>query len=135
MTIPYLQNCAHSDSGWCLECTRRLGEENELLLMVVNSSNAHKLAFEALKKANDLNDELQREREESVKTAIAIDKKCREAFERGKEMHKLYDDQVAELGRLRKFKDNVTEEARRIIAASDRLFAEIWGEEHTRDKP
>tara|TARA_Y100000310_G_scaffold344948_2_gene460691 strand:- start:503 stop:739 length:237 start_codon:yes stop_codon:yes gene_type:complete len=24
MTMPHLMNCAHSDSGWCLDCVRAL---------------------------------------------------------------------------------------------------------------
>lgn len=31
MTIPYLMNCAHSGTGWCLDCANKLVRENELL--------------------------------------------------------------------------------------------------------
>lgn len=24
MTMPHLMNCSHSDTGWCLECVRKL---------------------------------------------------------------------------------------------------------------
>jgi hypothetical protein len=26
MTIPWLMNCSHMDDGWCLDCTKELGE-------------------------------------------------------------------------------------------------------------
>jgi hypothetical protein len=31
MTIPWLMNCAHDDSGWCLECVTELAEERNKL--------------------------------------------------------------------------------------------------------
>jgi hypothetical protein len=31
MTIPHLMNCAHADSGWCLECVKALHDERDRL--------------------------------------------------------------------------------------------------------
>lgn len=31
MTIPWLMNCGHDDSGWCLECVKELAEERNQL--------------------------------------------------------------------------------------------------------
>ena len=31
MTTPHLMNCSHSDSGWCLECVKKLYDEAEHL--------------------------------------------------------------------------------------------------------
>lgn len=28
MTVPWLMNCPHLEDGWCLDCTKELGEEN-----------------------------------------------------------------------------------------------------------
>ncbi len=27
MTIPWMMNCPHQDSGWCLDCVKTMGEE------------------------------------------------------------------------------------------------------------
>lgn len=35
MTMPYLENCHHSETGWCLECVKALGEENLDLRMAL----------------------------------------------------------------------------------------------------
>lgn len=32
MTIPWLMNCSHSDTGWCLDCTSKIGHEREALI-------------------------------------------------------------------------------------------------------
>ncbi len=29
MTMPHLQNCDHSDSGWCLDCVKKLNDRWE----------------------------------------------------------------------------------------------------------
>lgn len=29
MTMPHLENCAHSDDGWCLNCVKQLHDEGE----------------------------------------------------------------------------------------------------------
>jgi hypothetical protein len=29
MTMPHLQNCDHSDSGWCLDCVKKLQDQWE----------------------------------------------------------------------------------------------------------
>jgi hypothetical protein len=44
MTIPWLMNCPHSETGWCLDCVRQLGLENDWLRGI--NSDAHKV-FEA----------------------------------------------------------------------------------------
>jgi hypothetical protein len=28
MTMPHLSNCGHSETHWCLDCVKELGEEN-----------------------------------------------------------------------------------------------------------
>ena len=35
MTIPWMMNCDHKGSGWCLSCVREMGEENQKLLNLV----------------------------------------------------------------------------------------------------
>lgn len=30
MTMPHLENCHHSESGWCLECVKAMYDEPEL---------------------------------------------------------------------------------------------------------
>lgn len=35
MTMPHLENCGHSEEGWCLACVKQLGEENIALRMTV----------------------------------------------------------------------------------------------------
>lgn len=37
MTDPFQHNCAHSESGWCLECVRALGDENSALRKTVHT--------------------------------------------------------------------------------------------------
>ena len=29
MTMPHLMNCSHSGDGWCLDCVKKLWEEND----------------------------------------------------------------------------------------------------------
>ena len=31
MTMPHLMNCNHSEDGWCLDCVKKLWEENHEL--------------------------------------------------------------------------------------------------------
>ena len=37
MTMPHLQNCDHSDTGWCLDCVKKLHDEWELKLDIQKS--------------------------------------------------------------------------------------------------
>ena len=32
MTIPWMMNCAHSETGWCLECVVKLGNSHAELI-------------------------------------------------------------------------------------------------------
>lgn len=52
MTIPWMMNCDHQNSGWCTACVSRLGEE---LRETLEQRNA---LLEACKKANSLLDNL-----------------------------------------------------------------------------
>lgn len=35
MTMPHLENCHHSPDSWCLDCVKKLGEENLDLRMAL----------------------------------------------------------------------------------------------------
>lgn len=35
MTMPHLENCLHVESGWCAECVKKLGDENQDLRLAV----------------------------------------------------------------------------------------------------
>ena len=38
--MPHLQNCDHSEHGWCLDCVKALGDENQdLRLALMHVSN------------------------------------------------------------------------------------------------
>ncbi len=45
MTMPHLMNCAHSETGWCLECVKKMHDEMELLQGMANElSELHESA-------------------------------------------------------------------------------------------
>lgn len=52
MTIPWLMNCAHSDTGWCLECVKKMGEEREALEEFLNGIGNAYGALPPYKKEN-----------------------------------------------------------------------------------
>ena len=47
MTIPWLMNCAHSETGWCLDCVAKMGNELQetrgKLTTALNMHNRHAL--------------------------------------------------------------------------------------------
>lgn len=52
MTMPHLENCLHCEDGWCLECVKRLGEENtDLRLAILEAS---RITFEHTHSDGDL---------------------------------------------------------------------------------
>ena len=40
MTMPHLMNCQHSDSGWCLECVKKMHDDYEASLDEMRSDYA-----------------------------------------------------------------------------------------------
>lgn len=38
MTMPHLENCAHSDEGWCLDCVRKMHRDFESQMEIKGSA-------------------------------------------------------------------------------------------------